>query len=400
MLDIKKLVKVSTVRRFASQDIIFEEGDLGSEMFIILSGSVRVFISAPNGNKVEVSQLKAGDTFGEMALLEGIKRSATVQALEETMTVAVNESNFESVICQEPSLALRIMRSLSDRIRRQNFELAKYKDHLCPNAHPLDKPPITIVEIKEEHQQENPTECADFCKSIQHIEKNNKVALPLNHSAYLYDKKIICPVCGQTNDVKLIRSSKVKLKQVEPDYRQVYYDFDPLWYIVWVCPHCYYANFSADFPNISDRERKRIMELSSKVKSTFGTWTNHLSLTQVLTGYYLTLYWFQQTPTPDFTKLGKLWLRLSWLYNDVQEAEMSIAATKKALGYFINHLEDSTVKTTNAQDQYFYLLVGELSLKMGKIAEARNYFRQSIVIKGGNVRMKQQAQNRIQELGS
>ena len=226
------------------------------------------------------------------------------------------------------------------------------------------------------------------------------MALPLNHSAYLYDKKIICPVCGQTNDVKLIRSSKVKLKQVEPDYRQVYYDFDPLWYIVWVCPHCYYANFSADFPNISDRERKRIMELSSKVKSTFGTWTNHLSLTQVLTGYYLTLYWFQQTPTPDFTKLGNLWLRLSWLYNDVQEAEMSIAATKKALGYFINHLEDSTVKTTNAQDQYFYLLVGELSLKMGKIAEARNYFRQSIVIKGGNVRMKQQAQNRIQELGS
>ncbi|KUO76202.1 MAG: hypothetical protein APF81_10810 [Desulfosporosinus sp. BRH_c37] len=132
MLDIKKLVKVCSARKFGSQDIIFKEGDPGSEMFIILYGSVRVLITSSNGNKLEIAMLKAGDIFGEMSLLGDLNRSATVQALTETMTVAVNESNFESVICQEPSLALRIMKSLSERIRKQNTELAKYKDQLLP----------------------------------------------------------------------------------------------------------------------------------------------------------------------------------------------------------------------------------------------------------------------------
>ncbi|KUO76203.1 MAG: hypothetical protein APF81_10815 [Desulfosporosinus sp. BRH_c37] len=404
MLDIKKLVKVCSVRRFGAQDIIFKEGDPGSEMFIILSGSVRVLITAPNENKVEIALLKAGDTFGEMALLEGLQRSATVQALEETTTVAVNISNFESVICQEPALALRIMKSLSERIRRQNAELAKYKDQLCLNSEPLeDTGPLTIVEIKEENKlentHENTPECDDFSKLIQYIGKYKETA-PTNHSEYLFGKKILCPVCGQTIEVKMIRSSKLRLKQIEPDYRHVYSDFDMLWYIVWVCPHCYYANFNSDFPNISDRERIRIKELSSIAKDIFGPSLNGPpSLIQVFKDYYLTLYWLQQLPSPDFEKLGKLWLRLSWLYNDVQEAELSIAATSKALEYFLN-LINSSVKTTAAQDQYLYLLLGELNFKMGKIAEARNYFRQSIVIKGGNERMKEQAQNRIQDLKS
>jgi hypothetical protein len=384
-------------------------------MFIILSGSVRELISTPNGNKVEIALLKAGDIFGEISLLESLRRSATIQALEETTTVAVNASNFESVINQEPSLALRIMMNLSKRIRNQNVELAKCKDHVGLNLQPLSFEPqietaptiepvplSTMIEIKEDHNLENIPESDDFRNLIQHIGKYNEMA-PSNHATYLFDKKIPCPVCGKIIDVKYIRSSKLRLKQVESDYRQVYTDFDPLWYTVWVCPYCFYANFNKEFPHISDKERKRIKELSYQARYNFGSYPEGPpSLTQVFTGYYLMLYWFEQVNTLplDVEKLGKLWLRLSWLFNDVQEEELSLTATKKALEYFRNLLNDMTVKTTAAQDQYLYLLVGELSLKMDDIAEAKNYFRQSIVIKGGNMRMKQQAQNRIQDLKS
>lgn len=401
MLDIKKLARVCTVQRFRANDIIFQEGDPGSEMFIILTGSVKVLISAPNGNKMVVSQLKAGDIFGEMALLEGLQRSATVQAVEETTTVAVNECNFESVIAQEPSLALRIMRSLSERIRKQNLELASYKEQLSLVFPKSDvSPPQYTAEIREEHKPDDSTECDGLGDLILHAGNYINVVSPFNDSAYLYEKEIVCPVCSQTNNSKLIRSSKLKLKRVEPDYRHVHTDFEPLWYIIWVCPHCYYANFSADFSNIADRDKNRIRELSGKVKERFGRLPAHPTLTQVLTGYYLTLFWLEQMTAPDPEKLGKLWLRLSWLYQDRQEAEMTMTATRKALDYFIKRIDNSTTKTTNAEDQYFYLLVGELSLKIGNIKEARNYFRQSIIVNGGNERMKQQAQNRIQELRS
>lgn len=407
MLNIKKLISVCSVRRFKSQAIIFEEGDPGSEMFIILTGSVRALINAPNGSKIQVASLKPGDTFGEMSLLEGLKRSATVQAIEETTTVAVNETNFESVIREEPSLALRIMKSLSERIRKQNTELANYKERLSPNPSSSDSQPFpsdtgpqsTSVEVSDKFTVDNIQDSENIGKLIQHFGKYN-VLTPTDHSTYLFDKQLTCPVCGETITVKNIRTSKLRLKQVEPDYRQVYTDFDPLWYNVWVCTHCYYANFSTDFSEIRDRDLKRIKELSHRVQDTFGAYPDGpVSLIQVLTGYYLMLYWFQQLK-PDLEKLGKLWLRLSWLYQDIQEEELSIAATKKALEYFENLLKDLTVKTTAAQDQYLYLLVAELTLKMGNIAEARNFFRHSITLKGGNERMKEQAQNRIQELKS
>lgn len=345
MLDVQKLVQVCSIREYGSQDIIFEQGDSGSEMFIILSGAVRVLITVHNGNKVEIARLKAGDIFGEMSLLEGLQRSATVQVLEETTIAAVNESNFESVICQEPSLSLRIMKILSERIRRQTVELTKYMDQFNLNQQPLAPDPLPkIVEIKEKHEPEDSQE--EFSKLMLYIRKFDKVT-PSNHAAYLFEKEITCPVCDQTINVKHFQSSELSIKQIESDYRQVYTDFDPLWYIVWVCPNCYYANFSTDFLNISNREREQIKGLSSAAKDTFGCLpTGPLSLTQVLTGYYLTLYWFQRlkTPAQDYEKLGKLWLRLSWLYQDVQEGEMSIAATRKALEYFLNRLSDIKLK--------------------------------------------------------
>jgi len=427
LLDIKKLVQICTVRRYRSQTIIFKEGDLGTEMFIILFGSVRLLVSDSNGHQVETARLKAGDILGEMSLLENLPRNVTVETLEDTTTISVDTNNLENVIRQEPSLALKIMMNMNERIKIQNVELAKYKDQVCLTPQPLDKepliaidPPITntpplaidpaidndsippIVENEEDSKLKNISEGDDFRTLIQRIGKYNKSA-PAIHTEYLFVKKIPCPVCGQTIEVKYIRSSKLRLKQVESDYRQVYTNFDPLWYTVWVCPYCYYANFNAEFTRISDQERKRIKGLSRKAKDIFGPYpTGPLSLTQVFTGYYLMLFWFEQviTSSPDVEKLGKIWLRLSWLFHDIQERTMSAVATKKALGYFQNLLSDITIRTTVAQDQYLYLLVGELSLKMGNITEAKNYFRQSIVINGGNIRMKQQAQDRLQDLKS
>jgi hypothetical protein len=401
LLDIKKIVKVCSVQKFGSQEIIFEEGDPGEEMFIILSGSARVLISGPDGNKVEIALLKAGDIFGEMSLLQGLPRSATIQVLEETTTVAINESNFEYVIIQEPSLAMRIMKSLSERLRRKNAELTKNRELLYLNAQLSDAvPQTTIEEIKAECKLEKLHDSDDFAELIQYVGRYSKVTHS-NHSEYLFDKKIQCPICDQTINVQLYRSSKLRVKQIESDYRQIYTDFDPLWYIVWVCPHCCYANFSSDFMNISERERERIKAMSSTVKETFSFRPSiPLSLTQVFTGYYLMLHWYQQLkiPSTDLEKLGKIWLRISWLYFDVQEMEMFTAATGKALDHFLNLLNDIKLKTTAAQDQYLYLLVGELSLKLGNSADAKGYFYKSIGVKGGNVRMKQQAQDRIQEM--
>lgn len=96
--------------------MIFEEGELGTEMYIIQGGSVE--IAQTLGGEVKVlATLEKGDFFGEMALLEDLPRTASARALEECKLVEINGSTFDEMLRNRPEIAVRIMRKLSRRLR-------------------------------------------------------------------------------------------------------------------------------------------------------------------------------------------------------------------------------------------------------------------------------------------
>ena len=125
MLDIASLAKLGGARKYSIDETIFNAGDSGHEMFIILKGKVGVLINSMEGFPIRVAELGAGDFFGEMSLLEGMPRSAAVEALEDTIVMVINENNFEKIIAQQPGLAYRIMKGMSNRSTKQNEEIAQ-----------------------------------------------------------------------------------------------------------------------------------------------------------------------------------------------------------------------------------------------------------------------------------
>ena len=72
---------------------------------------------------ITVGELNAGDFFGEMSLIDGSPRSATITAADTLLLFAINEKNFERIIAWEPLVAVRIMKSLSRRLRELNEEI-------------------------------------------------------------------------------------------------------------------------------------------------------------------------------------------------------------------------------------------------------------------------------------
>jgi len=114
-LDIKALKSMGALKRYLEGEEVCREGDKGHEMFIILQGSVSIIV-----NSVEVAVLDVGSFFGEMSLLDGLPRSATVVAKEDLIALAIGTSNFDKVITMEPNLAVKIMTTLSKRVRMQN----------------------------------------------------------------------------------------------------------------------------------------------------------------------------------------------------------------------------------------------------------------------------------------
>jgi flavin-dependent dehydrogenase len=110
-------------RRFGAGEEIVKQGDIGDEMYVILSGAAEVFVDSEGGRK-KMADLAVGDFFGEMALFDRDVRSATVVAREETRVLSVDKAALLARIAQNPTLGLRIIEKMSRRIRQLNEAVA------------------------------------------------------------------------------------------------------------------------------------------------------------------------------------------------------------------------------------------------------------------------------------
>ncbi|EAW38169.1 mechanosensitive ion channel domain-containing protein [Lyngbya sp. PCC 8106] len=115
-LEILSLIEKGYRQTYYSEQFIFHEGDPGDAFHIILSGSVEII--AEKANK-HIRDLYAGDFFGELSLLMGIRRSAGVRAKEKTIVFVVSRNIFQNFLSSYPQLANQIAEKLAER--KQEF---------------------------------------------------------------------------------------------------------------------------------------------------------------------------------------------------------------------------------------------------------------------------------------
>ena len=101
--------------RYAAGDVIFAEGDKGDAMFVVRTGEVAI----ERGGRV-METLSGGGVFGEMALIDGSPRSATVRAKTDCEVAPINEKTFLFLVHETPFFAIAVMRTLADRLRRMD----------------------------------------------------------------------------------------------------------------------------------------------------------------------------------------------------------------------------------------------------------------------------------------
>jgi len=147
-----------TIRRKAGETV-FTEGDLGSEMYVVQSGEVRLF-RMREGIKQELAILEKGDFFGELAVLEGLPRTSCAEALKDAELIEINSTTFDRMIRANIEIAVRMLRKLSNRLQEATHKLEALA--LAPAAgraaaaaaeppvdmdRPPDPPPAPIPEV-------------------------------------------------------------------------------------------------------------------------------------------------------------------------------------------------------------------------------------------------------------
>ena len=115
--------------QYADGEVIIRQGSEGNCLYVIQQGKVEVY--AETGNKeVKLAELGKCDFFGEMGLFERDVRSCSVRSIGDTRILTIDKKNFYQTIQKDPSLAFRLLETLSHRIRHCNQKIAELQEKL------------------------------------------------------------------------------------------------------------------------------------------------------------------------------------------------------------------------------------------------------------------------------
>ena len=124
-------------KSFANSEYIFREGESAAYAYVIKSGTVEITKHSADGEQV-LAELVAPTIFGEMALIDGNPRSAGARAKENTVVTEVTAESFKTYLSNNPEAAIRIMKTISENLRKSNQVVAKYeRTEAADNGSPL-----------------------------------------------------------------------------------------------------------------------------------------------------------------------------------------------------------------------------------------------------------------------
>ncbi len=125
-----KIMAMGLQAKISIGDLIFQKGDIGHEMYVLLKGRVEIIDESPEGDRT-LAVLGAGETFGEMALFERKARSAKAVAMENCILLALDEEKIEKLLTKAVAIKLlfNLAKMLSRRLRDTNVLLARAKEH-------------------------------------------------------------------------------------------------------------------------------------------------------------------------------------------------------------------------------------------------------------------------------
>ncbi len=116
--ELKTISDTAIRKKYSKESIIVHEEDEGNSLMFILSGRVKVVLLSEGGKEIILSILGDGDFFGEMSLLDGEPRSATVIAMKDSTMLVIQRNDFLKQLKQNPTIATGVLSEMSRRIRR------------------------------------------------------------------------------------------------------------------------------------------------------------------------------------------------------------------------------------------------------------------------------------------
>jgi CRP/FNR family transcriptional regulator, cyclic AMP receptor protein len=123
--DLRRVAEVAVPRRFAAQQVIFREGDSSDTCYIVRRGHARAVRENVDGRTITLAHFGPGDIFGELAMFDDERRSATVDTLDAVEAVGIAGSDMRRLMSEQNGIAAKLAIALGRRLRDANERLAR-----------------------------------------------------------------------------------------------------------------------------------------------------------------------------------------------------------------------------------------------------------------------------------
>ncbi|HWE32498.1 MAG TPA: Crp/Fnr family transcriptional regulator [Solirubrobacteraceae bacterium] len=123
--ELARVADVTVPRRFEAGEVVFRERDQSDTCYIVRSGHARAVRDHPDGRSITLARFGPGDIFGELAMFDDERRSATVEAIERTEAIAILGGDMRRLLKQHPDIAVKLLQALGRRLRETNERLAR-----------------------------------------------------------------------------------------------------------------------------------------------------------------------------------------------------------------------------------------------------------------------------------
>ncbi len=123
--DLTKVAEVTVPRRFDAGEVVFREGDESNTCYVVRSGHARAVREHADGRSITLANFGPGDIFGELAMFDNERRSATVETLERTEVIAILGGDMRRLLTEHPDIAVKLVAALGRRLRETNERLAR-----------------------------------------------------------------------------------------------------------------------------------------------------------------------------------------------------------------------------------------------------------------------------------
>jgi CRP/FNR family transcriptional regulator, cyclic AMP receptor protein len=123
--DLEQIAQMAVPRHFEPGQVVFREGDQSDTCYVVQAGHARAVRSHGDGRTITLATFGPGDIFGELAMFEDERRSATVEAIEPTSVVGVLGPDMRRLMHEHPQIAARLVIALGRRLRETNERLTR-----------------------------------------------------------------------------------------------------------------------------------------------------------------------------------------------------------------------------------------------------------------------------------